>query len=224
MDKKPKALEIKDKIIKLISNSGWDKLSEELNLSDLLIVLQQLIEDTAAGNKFYPTMREIFTPLTTLPSKELKVVMIGEPTLSNRDNALGLLFSAKNKNSYKNQKIFIEDLRKFTGREDIIDTRYLSEQGVMMLPRTLTVPTWNSILNHDNLWNNVVDTIIKHIDNNYKNVIFVAFNKKAWAKIKDVKSSHYKFYMKLSSDWNNIDFYNHINSILSELNKKEIQW
>lgn len=71
--------ETKEKIIKLLTESGWsEKLRLFLTSNDMDILLKKLLEQSNEGKKFTPTLKDVFTAFTKCPFDSVKVVIIGQ--------------------------------------------------------------------------------------------------------------------------------------------------
>lgn len=121
--------------------------------------------ELSVGTDFQPSLGIIFRAFH-LPIKKIKVVIVGQDPYPNPAHAMGLAFSVPASEeilppSLKN--IFRElesDLRKTRINGDLLDW---SEQGVLLLNRTLTIGQ-NGANSHRNLgWQSVTEKVIKEL-------------------------------------------------------------
>ena len=121
--------------------------------------------EKAVGNDYQPRLDKVFKAFET-PIEEVKVVIVGQDPYPRVDHAMGLAFSVPQtinnlpptlKNIFKE---LYSDIGITRTNGDLSDW---SEQGVLLLNRTLTIGK-NGLSNHRNLgWMNITENIIKNL-------------------------------------------------------------
>ncbi len=225
----------------------FEKLFEEEKES--FEKLEKLFKLCVDNNKeVYPYPEQLFNTFNKCLPKKVKVVIIGQdPYLSSYilfeekvPEAMGMAFSVQEgiqipsslKNIFKNLKKFkhIDEIPK-SG-----DLTSWNKQGVLLLNTALTLQEGIK-LSHAKHWKNITDKIIKHLSDNYDNLIFVTWGRPAYEKTELVDTT--KHHIIASSHpsglscnkpmgefppFENQDHFGLINKKLKELDKEEINW
>lgn len=182
---------------------------------------------------YYPEKENIFKSFELTPLEKVKVVIVGKEPYSSLSNngkcrAQGLSFSVDKddyipnplKNIYKEIK---NDFPMFK-EPDHGDISYLTEQGVFLYNQVLTYcPTEPTC--YLNLWNRFTNIVIKILNKNIDNCIYVLWGKKAENLSEFIKSreiivgvypSNYGFFNK--------KYFLKINLTLKRQEKEEINF
>jgi uracil DNA glycosylase len=70
---------VQNKLHEQLKESGWsDKLRMFVLSDDFYKILHKLAQDSAAGNKFTPTIKNLFRAFVECPFDKLKVVFVGQ--------------------------------------------------------------------------------------------------------------------------------------------------
>lgn len=214
-------------------HSSWKKfIIGEIN-QQYFQELTEKLKVTYQTTECYPAVSEILRVLKLVNFNELKVVILGQDPYHQPGQADGLAFSVprdtKIPPSLKN--IFLElnnDLQIVNSHGDL--TKW-AQQGVLLLNTVLTVEK-NRPLAHINFnWQQFTDNLIKYVDKNLKNVIFILWGKKAQTKISLINEdkhlilkgshpsplgAHYGFF--------NQNYFSSVNEYLIKNHKKAIDW
>lgn len=124
--------------------------------------------ESKLNKTFLPKIESVFLALQ-LPPDQVKVVIVGQDPYPNPKHAMGLAFSVKQDTSplpASLKNIFLE-LESDLGYKRINgDLSDWSEQGVLLLNRTLTVAPSQSNSHSKFGWNNFTNSIIEHVGRN----------------------------------------------------------
>ena len=222
----------------LKSNPSFTKLNNKLKR---LVKLNNKI-------KIYPHPSYVFKAFSITSLNDVKVVFIGQDPYFNHEvhknryvpQAMGLSFSVphdiKIPSSLSNIYANLLKFGHIKKKPNTGNLWFWAYQGCLMLNTALTVEdgTQNS---HSNLWQWFSDFIIKYISTHMKNIIFVIWGSKAYAKISlidldihhTIISSHpsglsankpFKHYPPFMD----VDHFGKINNILKELGCRKILW
>lgn len=143
IDIKNKSTIIKDRLIELLGESWYDKLSGEFNKPYMGRISRKIVEERKLYNVF-PTNDDVFNAYKLTPFNKVKVVIIGQDPYPTKGEAHGLAFSTK-------KGTFTPSLRKIADavRSEIYlnSSEYVwfnnlerwANQGVLLLNYILTV-------------------------------------------------------------------------------------
>jgi uracil-DNA glycosylase len=134
---------------------------------DLINQIGELLQKRAdSGERILPDRKWVFRALEN-PPQEVRVIIVGQDPYPNIADAIGLSFSVPPRKSglpgslMNIQKEIITDIGSTTTADGDL-TRW-SQQGIMLLNRTLTVTAGESG-SHSNLgWNAVTESVVKHV-------------------------------------------------------------
>lgn len=166
-------ISIKSKI-----NKEWAKVIFNKDNINLFLDPFMSIKDT---NPDYlcPSFSNVLEAFNFFDPLNTKVVLIGQDPYPNMNEAHGLCFSTKNKKlsmSLNN----IKDAIEYNYPDQVLvngDLTHWAQQGVLMLNMQLT--TLHGKSKAHCIWSNFTNFIIKWIDDNVPNVIFVLWGKEA---------------------------------------------
>jgi len=152
-------------------------LQDEFKKSYFYKLKSSLESEEKKGVKIYPPVDKIFNAFHFCNPKDIKVVIIGQDPYHADLQAEGLSFSVpigvKIPSSLRNiYKELSNDIDNFSIPKDGHLGKW-SEQGVFLLNASLTVEKGKAG-GHLNLgWQQFTDYVLKYINNNYKDVVFI---------------------------------------------------
>mgnify|MGYP003120429487 FL=1 len=114
------------------------------------------------------------------------------------------------------------------------DLKRWAEQGVLLINSAFTVEI-NNIGSHYDLWNDFSINLIKYLDANFKDIVFVFMGRKAQARATHINKtgeninriinvSHPASAAYQGGDWNSNKMYEMINTYLESTGKTKIVW
>ena len=151
--------------ISLVPSRFWDQIPEDWrNLFDKTEVddVEKMV-----GNDFQPSLDKVFKAFQ-LPLASVKVIIVGQDPYPNAAHAMGLAFSVPNsvkklpptlKNIFKELE---SDLGIIRTNGDLSDW---SEQGVLLLNRTLTIGESGLNSHRNSGWQGITERVIKKLGN-----------------------------------------------------------
>lgn len=159
-------------------NTDWKKfIHDELKKSYFINIKKNLNE---LNETIYPNANDVFNAFNFFDVKETKVVILGQDPYFNKDEAHGLAFSVKNnKRPPSLNNIFKElynDLKIKRTNNDLTDW---AKQGVLLLNTCLTVSAKKPLSHHKYGWDNFCINVIKKINNECENIVFVLWGNNA---------------------------------------------
>jgi uracil-DNA glycosylase len=180
-------------------------------------------------------MGNIFEALKLTSFENTKVVILGQDPYHDANQAQGLAFSTPsdtpNPPSMRN---ILKEIKDDTGVEPIVNDGNLapwSDQGVMLLNTILTVEAHKPKSHHNIGWEIFTDEIIKHISENFENIVFLLWGANAIGKSKIIdKSKHHVLTAAHPSPLSSYrgffgcKHFSKTNEILKMQNKSEIIW
>ena len=171
-------------------NKEWDLiLKEEYNkeyFKNLFLFLKKEYKE----NTIYPTRENLFSSLTNVEYKKIKVVILGQDPYHGEGEAHGMCFSVregtKNPPSLKN--IFKELNNDLNIKRDNSDLTDWSKQGILLLNSIMTVEK-DKPLSHKNIgWEQLTDRIIELIGEKEEPVVFILWGNYAKSKKNLIKN------------------------------------
>ena len=175
-------------------NDDWlNILKDNNNIYEKYISITNYIKNN--NNKIiYPLKENIFRALNLTSFSNVKVVIIGQDPYHGEGEANGLAFSLNDevkitpslRNIFKELK---DDLNIDRRNKDLSGW---AKQGVLLLNNILTVEK-DKPLSHKNIgWQEVTDYIIKYINDNKENIVFILWGKESEEKLKLIdQNKHY---------------------------------
>lgn len=189
-----------DNMIKMnwdLEIGDWVEPLYSLLESDYLDDLVTFINEKYKQNEFvYPKRNKLFKPFKSCKYNELKVVMISStPIISEKSSGLGFGVFSNNDDSLpvilENFKIVIKESLYPKSENVYFDTTLqdFAEQGVLFLNTSMTTEVNE---NHNIIWRNFIREVIKTINNNNQDIIFVFLNSEneIFEKYIDVKKNY----------------------------------
>jgi len=181
--------------------------------------INQLISDHQAGQPFTPHLKDMFKSFDLCPLSEVKVVIVNPYPYPAKGEATGLALAGK-------QNPFTMELSTYSNNGDK-SLEYLPQQGVLMLNASLTCPI-DKMTDHAPMWNPVFTNIIKGLSKFTQDTVFVLMGKDVEFLSSAIGESHSKLFIpsiKEGEDWENIDLFDRINSILEKTdNRTPVKW
>jgi uracil-DNA glycosylase len=182
----------------------------------------------------YPPVNKIFNAFNFCKPSDIKVVILGQDPYIKKGQAEGLSFSVMKgcpvppslKRIYKELETDIKNF-KTPWHGSLIKW---AEQGVLLLNATLTVDEGKSNSHKDFGWQQFTDFVLKWINNNRENVVFILMGKFAQKKCSFInKNKHYIIETVHPSPLAGNKFFgskpfSKCNTYLKSKNLKEINW
>lgn len=213
----------------------WQELINIEKQKDYYKSLKEQIDKKYETSTVFPPKEKIFSAFELSSLDDLKVVIFGQDPYHGMGQAQGLAFSTpkeiKNPPSMVNiLKEINSDLEKPSSCEDG-DLTPWAKQGVLLLNTILTVEESKPKSHHKLGWEIFTDNIIKHINDNCKDIIFILWGAPAIKKTKLIDESKHHILTAphpspLSSyrGFFGCKHFSKTNEILKNLNKDEIKW
>lgn len=131
-----------------------------------------------------PHKDQMFRALTLTPLEKVKVVIIGQDPYHGENQANGLAFSVnKNMQLPPSLKNIFKELKEDLGIENTDgDLTKWAEQGVLLLNVVLTTLKGQPKVHFGKGWEGYTDTIIRQVNEQRENIIFVLWGEKAQEK------------------------------------------
>ena len=172
--------------------NDWDIVLKSVWESEGFHKFMNKVKDEYKNHTCYPAYENIFNALKCTPYSNVKIVILGQDPYHGEGEAHGLSFSVRDgvklppslKNIYKE---LYDDLGvpiRTSG-----DLSSWAKQGVLMLNSTLTVEKDNAN-SHSNIgWQQFTDDVIRLIDNNKRDVVFILWGNYARSKKALIKNN-----------------------------------
>ena len=188
--------------------------------------LDSIISQKYKLNKCTPSKDDIFKSLKLTSLDNLKIVIIGQDPYPSNGEADGLAFSSKLKKTPGSLKNIFKQIKcdlNIECKSNCLDA--WAKQGVLLLNKILTNEV-NKKVAHKNIgWEKFTNNLIKYIDENKRNIIFVLLGQCAQTNIKIIKNN---FILKTShpsplSSYRGFNAYNLFTKLNQMINGK-INW
>lgn len=172
--------------------NDWDNVLKNIYDGEYFRPLLLKVQNEYKNKVIFPPKHEVFNAFRLTPFANVKVVIVGQDPYHGVGEAHGLSFSVRDgvklppslKNIYKE---LYDDLGvpiRTSG-----DLSSWAKQGVLMLNSTLTVEKDNAN-SHSNIgWQQFTDDVIRLIDNNKRDVIFILWGNYARSKKALIKNN-----------------------------------
>jgi len=167
-----------------IADSWKKQLHEEFEKS-YFNDLVAFVKDEYSKHTIYPAGSKIFSAFEACSLEDLKVVIIGQDPYHGEGQANGLCFSvAKGVKTPPSLRNIYKELLSDVGKEipDHGDLSSWSSQGVLLLNATLTVRAKTPGSHQKKGWEEFTDAVIKRIDQEKENVVFMLWGSYAQKK------------------------------------------
>lgn len=215
-------------------NNDWDKLLKDEFSKEYYFNLREFLVDEYKTKIIYPNSQDVFAALKHTSYKDTKVLILGQDPYHGENQAHGLAFSVQPSvqtppsllNIYKELK---SDIGCF-----IPNNGYLmpwADQGVLLLNTALTVRAHEANSHKNKGWEIFTDRIIELLNDREDPVIFVLWGANARKKKELINcdkhfvlESPHPSPLSATRGFFGCKHFSKINNILSELNKKTIDW
>ena len=165
--------------------NSWDSLLEEEFSKEYYLKLREFLRTEYKSRIIYPDMYDIFNAMKLTAFDDVRVVILGQDPYHGAGQAHGLSFSVNPGIPVPPSLLNIyKELQSDLGCY-IPNTGYLekwAKQGVLLLNTVLTVRANAANSHKDKGWEIFTDTIIEHLNNREKPVIFMLWGNNAKAK------------------------------------------
>lgn len=173
--------------------NDWDDILKDIYNEEYFKKLMLKVNSEYENKVIYPPKKEIFNAFKLTPFKDVLVVIVGQDPYHGEGEAHGLSFSVRDgiklppslKNIYKELNNDLGVPIKTSG-----DLSSWAKQGVLMLNSSLTVEKDNANSHSKIGWQQFTDDVIRIIDNNKRNVVFILWGNYARSKKKLIKNNY----------------------------------
>ena len=153
-------------------------------------IYKKLKEDSKSGVKVYPMSDDTFNAFKYTSPKSLKLIIMGQDPYPGEyyetkiPQADGIALSNSNSTGkmQPSLKIFLDGIAKETGLEynakSNLDLRYLCDQGILMLNRSLTVKK-GMVGSHSGLWDKFYEHFFSNLQSEHPGVPILFLGKDA---------------------------------------------
>lgn len=145
-----------------------------------------------SGKTIYPEPKNIFNAFNLCPLHNVKVVIIGQDPYHEPGQAHGLCFSVQSGVDLPPSLINIyKEIEQDIGHKSITngDLTDWAKQGVLLLNSTLTVAAHVAASHSGHGWETFTDAVIKAVNENCKNVVYMLWGSFAQEKAKMVNAA-----------------------------------
>lgn len=167
-----------------IDPSWKEKLSQEFS-QEYFLQLSEMVRKEYLTKKVYPPAKDVFRAFNLCPFESVKVVIVGQDPYHGAGQANGLSFAVhdgvKIPPSLKNIFKEIESDLGINTQPSGDLTRW-AKQGVLMLNAVLTVLAGSPASHKGKGWETFTDSVIKALNDNKKNVVYMLWGKYAQEK------------------------------------------
>ena len=165
--------------------NSWDSLLKEEFTKEYYLKLRDFLKHEYKTHTVYPDMYDIFNALKLTAFDDVRVVILGQDPYHGHGQAHGLSFSVKPGipippsllNMYKELQ---DDLDCYIPNNGFL--KKWAKQGVLLLNTVLTVRANMANSHKGKGWEIFTDTIIKHLNEREKPVVFMLWGNNAKAK------------------------------------------
>lgn len=171
---------------------SWKSALKEVFQQDSFLNLVSFVKDEYSKEKIYPEGKDIFNAFWHCPLEKVKVVILGQDPYHGPGQAHGLSFSVKPGIPFPPSLLNIfKELKSDLGLDlppngDL--TRW-ADQGVFLLNATLTVRAHQAGSHQKKGWEEFTDGVIKTINDNRSNLVFLLWGTYAQKKSELIDSS-----------------------------------
>ena len=166
-----------------IGNS-WDKILKDDFASENYLQLREFLKDEYSHHKIYPNMYDIFNALKYTSYEDVKVVILGQDPYHGEGQAHGMSFSVKE--GVDTPPSLVNIFKEIESDVGIKNTSpYLlpwAKQGVLLLNTVLTVRAGLANSHKGKGWEQITDSIIKHLNDRQEPIVFMLWGSNARSK------------------------------------------
>lgn len=211
--------------------NDWDIVLKDIFSSDYFNSLMFKVNCEYDSKIIYPNREDLFNAFKLCCFSNLKVVIVGQDPYHGEGEANGLAFSVRDgvKLPPSLRNIFKELYSDLGILRECGDLSSWARQGVLLLNSTLTVVKDKPNSHKDIGWQVFTDDVIKYIDCNKSNVVFVLWGNFARNKsslIKNnfiIESTHPSPFSARGGFFGSRPF-SKVNNYLKDNNTSEIKW
>jgi uracil-DNA glycosylase len=216
-------------------HESWKKLLINEFKKPYFESLSTFIKSEYSHHTCYPPAKQIFSAFNYCQFDDVKVVIIGQDPYHGLGQANGLCFSVNDGMSHPPSLINI-----FKEIESDLNIPYpksgnlerWAKQGVLLLNATLTVRAHEAGSHQKKGWETFTDTVIKTINENKNNVVFLLWGGFAKQKAKLIDANKHQIFISghpspLSANrgyWFGNKHFSKTTLYLTEKGKKPIKW
>jgi len=167
-------------------HASWlDVLGDELEQPYMRDLRAFLLEEVAAGRRFYPSADRVFNALSLTPFDQVRVVVLGQDPYHGRGQAMGLCFSVPPgvpaPPSLQNiHKELASDLGVATPSSG--DLTPWAGRGVLLLNAVLTVSPGQPASHAGKGWEQFTDRAIRELSDRREGIVFLLWGRYAQKK------------------------------------------
>ena len=176
-----------------IEQSWKDALSGEF-AKDYFVKLTNFVRsEYLSGKTIYPEAKNIFNAFNLCPLSNVKVVIIGQDPYHEPHQAHGLCFSVQSDVDFPPSLVNIyKEIESDIGHKSITngDLSSWARQGVLLLNSTLTVQAHIAASHSGRGWETFTDAVIRTVNENRKNVVYMLWGSFAQKKAEFVDSAN----------------------------------
>ena len=176
-----------------IEQSWKDALSGEF-AKDYFVKLTDFVRsEYLSGKTIYPEAKNIFNAFNLCPLSNVKVVIIGQDPYHEPHQAHGLCFSVQSGVDFPPSLVNIyKEIESDIGHKSITngDLSSWARQGVLLLNSTLTVQAHIAASHSGRGWETFTDAVIRAVNENRKNVVYMLWGSFAQKKAEFVDSAN----------------------------------
>ena len=214
--------------------NDWDDILKDDFSSEHYATLRTFLKSEYSSHTVYPGMYDIFNALKYTPYSSVKVVIIGQDPYHGPNQAHGLSFSVREgvppppslQNIFKEIK---SDLGLPIPNHGCLEK--WARQGVLLLNAVLTVRAGQANSHKGQGWETITDSIIRHLNDRQKPMVFLLWGANAGAKSALVTNpSHlvlkcaHPSPLSAYNGFFGCKHFSKTNKYLSECGLKEIDW
>lgn len=177
-----------------LEESWLNVLRDEFQSTYFLALKTFLQQEKETGRTIYPNGNQIFAALDRTPFTNVKVVIIGQDPYHGAGQAHGLCFSVAGNTPHPPSLINIfKELQADLGipYPKNGDLCKWADQGVLLLNATLTVRAGEAGSHQNRGWEAFTDAIIRHLNKERQQLVFMLWGSYAKAKGKDIDRSRH---------------------------------
>ncbi|PYF42565.1 uracil-DNA glycosylase [Metamycoplasma alkalescens] len=191
------------------------------------------IEEILQSKNLIPNRNLIFEAFNNFDFDNLKLVIVGQDPYPTNNNADGLCFSSKNKQTPKSlQNIFIE-IKNSYPNATFLSNSLLSwkNQGILLLNSILTTEAYKPLAHKNIGWEIFNINLLNELLSINKEILFLAMGKNAQDFVQQLKTKKENFFftahpspLSCHKGFFHSQVFKKINEKLLKLNKKPIIW
>lgn len=175
--------------------NDWDEVLKGEFDKEYYLKLRKFLKQEYFTRKIFPDMYDIFNALKYTPYNKVKAVIIGQDPYHGEGQAHGLCFSVREgiekPPSLKNIFKELHDDIGFKEPENGTLTKW-AEDGVLLLNAVLTVREGQANSHQGKGWEIFTDTVISHLNNREKPMVFILWGRNARNKKTLITNSNHK--------------------------------